>query len=131
MKRFQFRLEKVLKIRERAEQEAKIAYAEVLQKKNAFEIGNGKIPVQRLEDFCKNRSSEKLGCVKPQMKGSYQLANVRTIFPDFISETLLSGKILATADNDLLSNIFSPFKIPISLPLSLTAKVSVIFLATI
>ena len=28
--------------------------------KNAFEIGNGKIPVQRLEDFCKNRSSEKL-----------------------------------------------------------------------
>lgn len=40
MKRFQFRLEKVLKIRERAEQEAKIAYAEVLQKKNAFEIDN-------------------------------------------------------------------------------------------
>ena len=59
--------------------------------KNAFEIGNGKIPVQRLEDFCKNRSSEKLGCVKPQMKGSYQLANVRTIFPDFISETIIEG----------------------------------------
>ena len=40
MKRFQFRLEKVLKIRERAEQEAKIAYAEVLQRKNVFELDN-------------------------------------------------------------------------------------------
>lgn len=59
--------------------------------KNAFEIGNGKIPVQRLEDFCKNRPSEKLGCVKPQMKGSYQLANIRNIFPDFISETIVEG----------------------------------------
>lgn len=40
MKRFQFKLEKVLKIRERAEQEAKLAYAEVLRKRNAFELDN-------------------------------------------------------------------------------------------
>lgn len=40
MKRFQFKLEKVLRIRERAEQEAKLAYAEVLQKKNALELDN-------------------------------------------------------------------------------------------
>ena len=40
MKRFQFKLEKVLKLRERAEQEAKIAYAEILQQKNAFELDN-------------------------------------------------------------------------------------------
>lgn len=40
MKRFRFKLEKVLKIRERAEQEAKLAYAEVLQKKNALELDN-------------------------------------------------------------------------------------------
>ena len=40
MKRFLFKLEKVLKLRERAEQEAKIAYAEILQQKNAFELDN-------------------------------------------------------------------------------------------
>ncbi|MCH5149964.1 MAG: hypothetical protein J1G30_04780 [Spirochaetales bacterium] len=40
MKRFQFKLEKVLRIRERAEQNAKLAYAQVLQKKNALELDN-------------------------------------------------------------------------------------------
>ena len=35
----------------------------------AFRAGGGKIPVQRLEDFCKNQISTSFGNVEPQMKG--------------------------------------------------------------
>ncbi|MDD3795781.1 MAG: FAD-dependent oxidoreductase [Lachnospiraceae bacterium] len=57
----------------------------------AYRIGNGKIPVQRYEDFKKNRSSEEPGTVHPQMKGQYQPANVRAIFPDFICRDIEEG----------------------------------------
>ena len=69
---------------------AGVEFQRMLERK-AYEIGKGKIPVQRYEDFCENEASKQLGLVSPQMKGGYQLANVREIFPAFISETIVEG----------------------------------------
>ena len=88
--------------------------------RKAFEIGNGKIPVQRFEDFCENRRSSAFGVVKPQMKGKYELSNVREIFPEFISETIEAGmykfeqQISRFSDKDtLLSGVESRTSSPI------------------
>ena len=54
----------------------------------AYEAAGGKIPVQQFADFCKNKASTAFGEVKPQMRGLYELANVRNIFPEFISHDL-------------------------------------------
>ena len=59
--------------------------------KAAYGIGHGKIPVQLLGDFCQNRKSTVLGEVEPCMKGSYELSNVRDIFPEELSEALKEG----------------------------------------
>lgn len=59
--------------------------------KNAFQIGCGKVPVQRFEDFCKNQPTKELGTIKPQIKGAYTLANVRAIFPDEIAYSIELG----------------------------------------
>ena len=47
--------------------------------------------VQLFGDFCENRPSVQLGTVTPHIKGMYQLANVRNIFPEFIAESLTEG----------------------------------------
>lgn len=59
--------------------------------KKAFKAGNGLVPVQRFEDFCNNVASKELGEVIPQIKGAYQLANVRNIFPEEIASSIESG----------------------------------------
>ena len=58
---------------------------------NAYREGNGKVPVQLFDDFCKNIPSQKLGDIIPQIKGMYQLANVRRIFPEIIADSLQEG----------------------------------------
>ena len=58
---------------------------------SAYHEGNGKVPVQLFGDFCNNKSSEKLGSIIPQIKGAYQLANVRSIFPEIIGTSLEEG----------------------------------------
>lgn len=57
----------------------------------AYIEGNGSVPVQRFEDFCLNRTSKSLGCVTPQIKGAYKLANVRRIFPETIAKSIEDG----------------------------------------
>lgn len=69
---------------------AGVAFQRNLEKK-AFQIGNGKVPVQTFEDFCKNEPSIKLGTINPQIKGAYALANVREIFPTEIAESIELG----------------------------------------
>ena len=59
--------------------------------KKAYEIGNGQIPIQCFGDFCKNQKTEKLGQIKPQMKGQFTLANIREIFPIEIASSLEEG----------------------------------------
>ena len=57
----------------------------------AYQVGNGCIPVQCYGDFCRNETTVELGEIQPQTKGNYQLANVRSIFPEIIAESLEQG----------------------------------------
>jgi hypothetical protein len=72
----------------------------------AFLEGEGKIPVQRLEDFEKNQASEQLGSIKPSMKGGYLPGNLNHCLPDYVISAIISGmhqfdkKIQGYADPD-------------------------------
>lgn len=57
----------------------------------AYKEGKGAVPIQLYKDFKENKESTKIGEVTPQIKGSYKLSNLRNIFPDFISESLIQG----------------------------------------
>lgn len=59
--------------------------------RRAWEAGKGSIPVQRFEDFQKNRMSTSLGSIRPNMKGDYRLADVRNVFPEELGESLQLG----------------------------------------
>lgn len=69
---------------------AGVAFQRKLEEK-AYQIGNGKVPVQTFGDFCKNVSTKEFGAIKPQIKGAYTLANVREIFPQEIAESIEMG----------------------------------------
>lgn len=57
----------------------------------AYVCGNGKIPVQRFEDFCSNRASDHFGGIVPSQRGAFQLANLRTILPEYLNQALIEG----------------------------------------
>lgn len=57
----------------------------------AYNLCNGKIPVQRYIDFKNNIASTDIGTVTPETKGKICLANLRDIFPDFIVNNLIEG----------------------------------------
>lgn len=59
--------------------------------KNIFEEGNGKIVVQRFEDFELGQTSTALGSITPQMKGGYILGNVAKCLPTFMTEAITEG----------------------------------------
>ena len=59
--------------------------------KLAYNAGQGKIPVQRFEDFQADRPSVQTGKIVPQMKGGCTPANVRSIFPEKISRSIEEG----------------------------------------
>lgn len=57
----------------------------------AFKAGKGKVPVQRFEDFCKNKVSDSFGEVTPCICGEYTFADVRGIFSKVIGDSLEEG----------------------------------------
>ncbi len=67
-----------------------IEYQRKLEKK-AYEINNGKIPVQLYKDFKLNQKSTSFGEVKPIFKGNYELSNINEILPKYITESLIEG----------------------------------------
>lgn len=67
-----------------------VAFQRMLEQK-AFEIGNGKIPAQLFGDFCENRASEGFGAIRPAMKGAFVPANVRSIFPEELADSIRRG----------------------------------------
>lgn len=86
----------------------------------AYNLAEGKIPVQRYEDFCKNQISSQFGKVTPSMKGNYAFANVRSIFPEEISQSIEDGikkfnnKIRGFSQEDtLLSGVESRTSSPV------------------
>lgn len=59
--------------------------------KKAFQLAQGKIPVQRFGDYCKNQVTTLPGSFTPQLKGDYAFANVRQIFPEEIGDSIEIG----------------------------------------
>ena len=88
--------------------------------KRAWEEGQGRIPVQRFDDFCAGRISSGFGDVVPQMKGGYAFGNVRSIFPAELAASIEQGmkgmdkKIRGFAGEDvLLSGVESRTSSPV------------------
>ena len=59
--------------------------------KAAFDLADGKIPVQKFEDYCNHTASLEMGEISPCMKGSWQWADVRRIFPKEIGDAIEEG----------------------------------------
>ena len=98
---------------------AGIAFQRKLEE-NAYQAGQGKIPVQKFGDFKENRLSSSFGNVRPNMRGMYTFGNVRGIFPTDISQSLEEGicamgkKIHGFDDEDvLLSGVESRTSSPV------------------
>jgi hypothetical protein len=76
----------------------------------AFKLGgsNYYAPVQRVEDFIKNKKTEHIGKVKPTYLPGVTMANLNEILPLFVSKTLKEGildfdkKIHGFADKDAI-----------------------------
>lgn len=67
-----------------------VQFQRALEKK-AYESGKGAVPVQLFADYKAKRPSIKLGEIKPCIKGAYTLADVRSIFPEFIGDAIEEG----------------------------------------
>lgn len=67
-----------------------VSFQRELERK-AWELGEGKIPVQLFGDFCKNQPSVSLEEITPCMKGEYTLANVRSILPETVGNSIEEG----------------------------------------
>ena len=81
-----------------------IKYQRELEKK-AYELGNGKIPVQLLKDFNDNKKSNSFGNIKPLFKSEYEFANLNQILPNYISNSIKEafpdfGRRIKGFDND-------------------------------
>ena len=74
----------------------------------AYQLGNGKIPIQLCKDYLENKKTKELGIITPIMKGQYQFANLNFLFPDAINEAIKEGisifdrKIKGFACNDMI-----------------------------
>ncbi|MCD7716552.1 MAG: FAD-binding protein [Lachnospiraceae bacterium] len=69
---------------------AGIAFQQILEK-TAWECGGGRIPVQRFEDYCRNRPSDAPGSLLPENRGQWKMANVRDILPDALNDCIIEG----------------------------------------
>jgi hypothetical protein len=73
-----------------------------------FELGAGKIPVQRYEDFKNNVISASFGNVAPCVKGPWIFENLRKALPNFVINGMIDGmenfgkKLSGFADGDTL-----------------------------
>ena len=64
-----------------------IEFQRELEKK-AYEIGNGRIPIQLYKDYKSNIESTSLGDIKPIVKGDYLLSNLNKILPNYINDSI-------------------------------------------
>ena len=67
-----------------------ISFQRELERK-AWELGQGKVPVQLFGDFCQNKPSTALGQVTPCIRGGYVLSNVRSILPEVLGDSIEEG----------------------------------------
>ncbi|MDE6026414.1 MAG: FAD-dependent oxidoreductase [Lachnospiraceae bacterium] len=57
----------------------------------AYKEGNGSIPVQLFGDYKANKSSNSLGNIKPNIKGSYRLGNLNNCLPPYVNNAIIEG----------------------------------------
>ena len=69
-----------------------VAFQEKLEKA-AFVLGggNGYAPCQRVEDFLKDRASLSAGTIQPTYQPGVTFTNIRSLFPEYINQTLAFG----------------------------------------
>lgn len=57
----------------------------------AFRAGEGRIPVQLLKDFREAVPSRNLGDIVPSIKGEWKFADLREVFPEVLSRSILEA----------------------------------------
>lgn len=67
-----------------------VAYQRELEKA-AYNLCQGKIPVQLFQDYREHRISSEFGEVKPQMKGAFAFGNLREILPVYVGNAIEEG----------------------------------------
>lgn len=61
--------------------------------KAAYETGQGAVPVQLFGDYRRDIPTEKLGGVKPQIKGKYRLTSLKCCLPEYIKDAIIEGVV--------------------------------------
>lgn len=61
--------------------------------KAAYEAGQGAVPVQLFGDYRRDIPTEKLGGVKPQIKGKYRLTSLKCCLPEYIKDAIIEGVV--------------------------------------
>ena len=56
--------------------------------KKAYDIGEGKIPIQLLDDYINNKKTTALGSVDAIFKGEYSFSNINDILPSYINDAI-------------------------------------------
>lgn len=69
---------------------AGVEYQRIWESK-AYEAGKGNLPLQLYGDFKQNIASTGIGCIAPNIKGSYKLANLRDCLPEYVTTALIDG----------------------------------------
>ena len=67
-----------------------VEYQRRLEEK-AYSLGKGFIPIQLYGDFKDNKTSVSLGDITPNTKGKYNFSNLRELFSEDISNSLIEG----------------------------------------
>ncbi len=57
----------------------------------SYKEGNGYIPVQTFKDFKVNVATDKLGDIKPNIKGKYTLGNLNNCLPPYVNNAIIEG----------------------------------------
>lgn len=61
--------------------------------KAAYEAGQGAVPVQLFGDYRRDIPTEKLGGVKPQIKGKCRLTSLKCCLPEYIKDAIIEGVV--------------------------------------
>lgn len=61
--------------------------------KAAYEAGQGAVPVQLFGDYRRDIPTEKLGGVKPQIKGKYRFTSLKCCLPEYIKDAIIEGVV--------------------------------------
>ncbi|MBC7765382.1 MAG: hypothetical protein H7Y41_02770, partial [Hyphomonadaceae bacterium] len=64
-----------------------IAFQRIWEKQ-AYQVGQGAAPVQKLGDFLAGKRSNAFGTVKPSYTGKTQLADLNSCLPDYVTNTM-------------------------------------------